>query len=89
LGARYNIVDAAALKAFCIFLYTPAAILIFALNGLIHWEIAVVMAIGEWSGGLIGAKIATEKPYAAVLAHRLLVVVLVITILNAFFNPAL
>jgi uncharacterized membrane protein YfcA len=88
LGARYHIVDAAALKALCIFLYTPAAILIFALNGLIHWDFAIVMALGEWGGGLIGAKIATEKPYAAVFAHRLLVVVLIVAILNAFLNPA-
>jgi uncharacterized membrane protein YfcA len=38
-------------------------------------------------GGMIGAKIATEKPYAAVFAHRLLIVVLILAIVNAFFNP--
>lgn len=87
LGARYNIIDAAGLKTLCIFLYTPAAILIFALNGLIHWDFALVMAAGEMFGGMIGAKIATEKPYAAVFAHRLLIVVLLLAIINAFFNP--
>jgi uncharacterized membrane protein YfcA len=87
LGARYNIIDAAGLKTLCIFLYTPAAILIFALNGLIHWDFALVMAAGEMFGGMIGAKIATEKPYAAVFAHRLLIVVLILAIVNAFFNP--
>ena len=88
LGARYNVIDAAGLKALCIFLYTPAAILIFALNGLIHWDFALVMAAGEMFGGMIGAKIATEKPNAAVFAHRLLIVVLIAAILNAFLNPA-
>jgi uncharacterized membrane protein YfcA len=46
------------------------------------------MAAGEMFGGMIGAKIATEKPNAAVFAHRLLIVVLIAAILNAFLNPA-
>lgn len=84
LGAKYNIIDAAALRSLCIALYTPAAILIFALNGLIHWDFAVVMALGEWTGGFIGGKIATSNPKAAVYAHRLLIIVLIAAIINSF-----
>lgn len=87
-GARYNIIDAAALRTLCIFLYTPAAIFIFAYHGLIHWKIAIFMAIAEWTGGVLGGKIATENPKAAVYAHRLLVIVLIAAIINAFYiNP--
>jgi uncharacterized membrane protein YfcA len=85
LGARYNIIDAGALRTFCVSLYTPIAIIIFALSGLIHWQFAAIMAIGEGTGGYLGARFATTNPKAGIWAHRLLIVVLVVAIITSFW----
>jgi len=86
LGARYNIIDAGALRTLCIALYTPIAIVVFAYFGLIRWDFALVMAVGEWSGGYLGARFATTSPQAALWARRLLIVILVIAIIGAFWK---
>lgn len=83
--ARYHIIDASALRTLCIALYTPIAIVIFAFFGLIHWKYALIMALGEWLGGRIGARFATTHPDAGVWARRLLIVILVIAILISFW----
>jgi hypothetical protein len=84
LGARYNIIDAGALRTVCIALYTPLAIGIFAWHGLIHWDLAIIMAAAEWTGGFFGGRFATTNAKAAVWAQRLLVVVLIAVIMNEF-----
>jgi hypothetical protein len=84
LGARYNIIDAGALRTVCIALYTPLAIGIFAWHGLIHWDLAIIMAAAEWTGGFLGGRFATTNAKAAVWAQRLLVVVLIAVIMNEF-----
>lgn len=86
LGARYNIIDAGALRTLCIALYTPIAIAVFAYFGLIRWDFALVMAIGEWSGGYLGARFATTSPHAGLWARRLLIIVLIIAIITAFWK---
>jgi uncharacterized membrane protein YfcA len=83
--ARYHIIDASALRTLCIALYTPVAILIFAIFGLIHWEYALLMALGEWLGGKIGSRFATGHPDAGVWARKLLIGILVIAILMSFW----
>lgn len=84
LGARYNIIDAAGMKLASIGAYTIFAVAIFAANGLIHWDIAAAMAVGEITGGQLGARFATRHKKAAFWAHRLLVIALVVVILRAF-----
>ena len=86
LGARYNIIDAGALRTVCIALYTPLAIGIFAWHGLIHWDLAIIMASAEWTGGFLGGRFATTNAKAEVWAQRLLVVVL-ITVIIIEFRP--
>jgi uncharacterized membrane protein YfcA len=85
LGARYNLIDASGLKLACVALYTPIAILVFAWHGLICWDLALAMSIGELIGGRLGAHFATTHPKAAFWAHRLLVVVLIAAIIRAFW----
>jgi uncharacterized membrane protein YfcA len=84
LGARYNIIDAAGMKLASIGSYTIFAVAIFAANGLIHWDIAAAMAVGEIIGGRLGARFATRNKKAAFWAHRLLVIALIVVVLKAF-----
>ncbi len=85
LAAKYNLIDAGGLKMFCVAIYTPIAIAIFAYNGLIQWDFALAMMIGEMIGGRLGVHFATTQPKAAIWAHRLLIVVLVLSIIRAFW----
>lgn len=84
LGARYNIIDAGGMKLASVAAYTLFAIIIFAASGLIHWGIAAAMAVGEVTGGIIGARFATRNENAPFWAHRLLVVVLFVVVFRAF-----
>lgn len=85
LGARYNLIDAGGLKLVCVALYTPIAIAIFAWYGLIRWDLALAMSVGELIGGRLGAHFATTHPQAAFWAHRLLLLVLIVAIVRAFW----
>ena len=84
LGARYSLMDANALKAFIVGLYTLVAIAIFQWNGLIDWQMGGLMAIGQTAGGWLTAHYGSRYEKANVWAHRLLVVIVVCAILSLF-----
>ncbi len=82
---KKNIIQASALRTICIGLFSPIAILIFAYFGLVRWDFAFFMAIGEGIGGRVGSILATQYKNAAVYAHRLLIIVLVVAIFQSFW----
>ncbi len=87
LVARYNIIDANAIKAAVVGLYTLLAVLIFAWRGLIDWPIALLMAVGQTAGGYLTARFAAQHPKAGVWAYWLLVIVVVAGIVSLFDVP--
>ncbi len=84
LVARYSIIEANAVKIFVVMLYTIFVIAIFQWKGLIDWEIGLILAVGQATGGWLAATFASRFPTADVWAYRLLVVVVVLALLKMF-----
>ncbi len=61
LNAGYDLVRANALKVFIVFVYTPVALLIFALNNDVNWWYGLVLGLGTIVGGWFSARIAVKK----------------------------
>lgn len=58
----YDLVRANALKLICTLGFTTLAVLVFLLQGQIWWNVALVLAAGNFIGALIGVKIALKVP---------------------------
>ncbi len=84
LGARYSIMNANAVKAVVVTIYTLVVIAIFQYKGLIDWKMGLLMAIGQTAGGWLTAVYGTKYKNANVWAHRLLVVIVVAAIIKLF-----
>lgn len=84
LGARYSMIDANALKAVVVGVIQVVAVAGFWYKGLIDWKIGAFMAIGQATGGYLTAHYASRFPQANVWAHRLLVIVVIISLAHLF-----
>jgi uncharacterized membrane protein YfcA len=84
LGARYSMIDANALKAVVVGVIQVVAVAGFWYKGLIDWKIGVIMAIGQTAGGYFTAHYASRFPEANIWAHRLLVVVVILSLAHLF-----
>lgn len=84
LVARYNIIDANAVKAFVVFLYTIFVIGIFQYKGLIDWKLGSIVAIGQAVGGYLTAQFASKYEKADIWAYRLLVIIMILVILKTY-----
>ncbi len=77
LVAGKNVIEATTIKLMVVLVYTVGAIPIFWMQGQIHWELGLVMGVGQAFGGWLGARFAATSSKAAVWIRRLLVVVIV------------
>jgi uncharacterized membrane protein YfcA len=84
LGAKYNLIEANALKIFITSFYTIIATLIFWWKGLIHWEAGLLLAVGSTLGGWITSNYASTYKNAHIWAYRLLIVMITFIILYQF-----
>ncbi len=84
LGARYNLVQANALKLFVIALYMPVVIWFFNRYGLIDWKIGALMAVGQTVGGYATARYAASSPRANVVAWYVLLFAVGAALVKAF-----
>ncbi len=84
LGARYSLIDANAVKAVVVALYTILAVAIFASRGLVDWRIGLIFALGQTLGGYYTALYASRYPRANLWAYRLLIVVVLLAIIRLF-----
>jgi len=84
LGARYSIIEANAVKIIIVAIYTFIAILIFEWRGLINWQAGLLMAVGQSAGGYFTAVFAAKYPKADVWAHRVLVVIVILSVMTMF-----
>jgi hypothetical protein len=84
LIAKYDMMEANAVKTFVTFLYTILVLIIFQLKGLISWEIGILLAVGQSIGGYYTARYATKHPDINLWAYRLLVVIIISAILTQF-----
>jgi uncharacterized membrane protein YfcA len=57
---NFDLIKTNSVKTFIIACYTVVAILIFAFNGKINWNVALLVAVGQGLGGYAGSKIAVK-----------------------------
>ncbi len=84
LVARYDLIEANAVKGFVVALYTILVVAIFQWKGLIDWRIGLILASGQAVGGWLAARFASRYPQADVWAYRLLVFVVLVAIVKLF-----
>lgn len=84
LMGKYSLVDANGVKLSAFALYTSFGIVLFAMNGLINWEIGATLAVGQGFGAYVAARFATSYPKANSFVRYLLIVMLVVGIIKSF-----
>jgi len=60
LQGGYDLVKANVLKVFIVFLYSPFALLVFMLNGQVHYGMGLIASVGNIIGGLIASYFAVS-----------------------------
>jgi uncharacterized membrane protein YfcA len=89
LVARYSILESNVVKVTVTGIYTTLAILLFQAKGMINWPVGLAIALGQGIGGYATAHFAATHPKAGVVAHRLLVITVILVLLQLFQLPAL
>ena len=84
LLAKYDLIQANALKNIVVLIYTAFVLAIFHFQGLVDWKIGLIFALGQSIGGIIGAKIGSKNEKATLWAYRLLIVSLILAIFKLF-----
>ena len=76
--------EANAIKTIVIFIYTVLVLAIFAYQGLVNWEVGIIMAIGQTLGGYLTAAYASKWTDINLWAYRLLIIIIIFAILIQF-----
>lgn len=84
LIAKFNLVEANAIKVFIIALYTFVLIFVFNYKGLVDWKIGLTFAFGQGIGGYLAAHYASKYPKADVWIYRILILTVLVVILKSF-----
>ena len=84
LLARYDLIDANAIKNIAVTVLTVIALIIFHVKGFLDWKVGLTIAIGQATGGWTAARFATQHPKAAIWAYRILILVIILAILKLF-----
>ena len=84
LIARIPMIEANAIKALAVGIFTALAVLIFALNGQVIWLFGIVMGVGQFFGGWFSAYYASKIPGSAKLAYYVLIVAVLLSLLKLF-----
>ena len=82
LGSGYDLVRGNAVKVLIILAQALVALLIFALNDQVVWEIGVLMGLGTMPGAWVGARMAVKR--GAVFVRWVLIAVVVVSALDLF-----
>ena len=53
----YGLVAGNAIKVACIFLFSIVSLAVFAANGMVDWGLGLALAVGTFSGALVGARL--------------------------------
>ena len=57
----YDLVSANAVKVFIVLIYTFIALIMFAVGGLINWQLGLILALGNMTGAYFGTVFAIFK----------------------------
>jgi len=84
VAAGFNLKEANFIKLLCVFGFNLCTIWIFLVNGQIHWELGLIMAVGQCLGAWLAARFATRYEHADVWIRRLLIVIVLLSIAKVF-----
>ncbi len=74
LASGYDLVRANAVKLLIVLVFTPFALLVFALNNQVNWTVGLIMAAGNMAGAWLGARSAVKG--GAAFVRRVLIFVI-------------
>jgi hypothetical protein len=84
LGARMPLLQANVIKVLAIGVYTLLAILLFALEGKIHWVYGLTIGSGQLLGGWLTARFAVRFPRINTYAYYALLLAVGLSLLSVF-----
>ena len=84
LVARLPMIEANAIKAVSVGIFTLLAVAIFAFSGQVVWLIGLVMGVGQFLGGWFSAHYASRVPSASKIAYSILVLAVFLSVLKLF-----
>lgn len=82
---KLNLIQSNAFKTFSIGVYTLVVLSIFWYKGLINWQAGILLAITQSAGGALAARFASNNENASTWAYRLLILVIIVALVKAFF----
>jgi len=89
LGAKFELMEANALKIFVVAILTTIALSVFAWKGLVDWKVGGLIAIGQGAGGWAGGYYGSKYASANVWAYRILVFVVIGVLVKMFYSDIL
>lgn len=84
LIAKYNIIEANAVKSFTVMLYTIGVLFYFHYRGMVNWQAGGILAIGQVIGGYFTAHFASKYEGIEIWAYRILVMIVILVLLKLF-----
>lgn len=84
LISRLPIIEANAIKAVSVLLYSIIALAIFHYNGLVDWKIGAVMGVAQFTGSWVTARFASNYKGIEKIAYYMLLVAMGLAILKLF-----
>jgi len=89
LGAKFEFMEANALKIFVVAILSTIALTVFAWKGMVDWKVGGLVAIGQGAGGWAGGYYGSKYPSANVWAYRILVFVVIGVLIKLFYSDIL
>ena len=89
LGAKFEFMEANALKIFVVAILTTVALAVFAWKGMVDWKVGGLVAIGQGAGGWAGGYFGSKYASANIWAYRILVFVVIGVLIKLFYGDIL
>ncbi len=84
LVTRLPMIEANAVKAVSVGIFTLIAVIIFAFAGQVVWSIGLVMGVAQFLGGWLSSHYASRIPGAAKFAYVILVIAVILSVVKMF-----
>ncbi|MBK9982226.1 MAG: sulfite exporter TauE/SafE family protein [Saprospiraceae bacterium] len=85
LVARLPMIEANAIKAVSVGIFTLIAVIIFAFAGQVVWSIGLIMGVAQFLGGWLSSHYASRIPGAAKFAYVILVIAVILSVVKLFW----
>ncbi|MCI4669148.1 MAG: sulfite exporter TauE/SafE family protein [Bacteroidia bacterium] len=84
LAAKYDLIQATAIKMIAVIVFSVPALIIFFSHGQVAIAYGLLMALFQSIGAVIGVRFVSKIPNANILIHRLLILIVFVSALKMF-----